>query len=187
MKKLIALLLALTMALCLVACGEDEGAPAADGGAAAPVEVKGETYDAGNVKVLIPEGWKAYPVMDIWSDDPNATDPDQLNIVLGGESDFDLLTKASIQIVHYQPESMMTPSPDFYDGAVTLEPMVTGDLTWEGFSAKDFMDNPMTIVWTTNAAGHQFQVTLFTKNGDSEYSLTDDAVIAILASITNSK
>ena len=49
------------------------------------------------------------------------------------------------------------------------------------------MDNPMTIVWTTNAAGHQFQVTLFTKNGGSEYSLTDDAVIAILASITNSK
>ena len=195
MKKLIALLLALTMMMCLVACGNDEetgigdkaGLITPEDGPGTVVEVSGETYDAGNVKGLVPDGWKAYPVMDIWSDDPNATDPDQFNIVLGGETDLDLLTKASMQIVHYQPESMMTPSPEFYDGAVTIEPIVAGDLTWEGFSAKDFMDNPMTIIWTTNAAGHQFQVTLFTKNGDSEYSLTDAAVVAILASITNSK
>ena len=191
MKKFFAILLAAMLLLSLAACGNDEGkTPAPEGGndpAPAPTKVTGETYDAGNVKALVPEGWKAYPVMDIWSDDPNATDPDQFNIVLGGETDLDLLTKASIQIVHYAPGSMMTPSPDFYDGAQILEPMVTGDLTWEGFSAKDFMDNPMTILWTTNAAGHQFQLNLFTKNGDSEYSLTDVEVLAILESITNSK
>ena len=189
MKKLFAFFLALMLLLSLTACGNDEGkSPAPEGGKEpAPVKVTGEIYDAGNVKALVPEGWKAFPVMDMWSDDPNATDPDQFNIVLGGETDFDLLTKASIQIVYYKPGSMMTPSPDFYEGAQILEPMVTGDLTWEGFSAKDFMDNPMTILWTTNAAGHQFQLNLFTKNGDSEYSLTDAAVQAILESITNSK
>ena len=194
MKKLIALLLALTLVFTFAACGEDEkkpteqNAPAQSGGETqgAPAEVSGETYDAGNVTVLVPTGWKAFTVADIWSDEENATDPDQLTLVKGGESEFDTLTKPSIQVVHYEPDSMLTPSMDFYENATALEAITAGDLTWEGFSAADMMGNPMTILWTTNAAGHQFQLNMFSETSAGSYALTDGDVLAILASIANS-
>ena len=64
MKKIAALLLALAMVLCLVACGEK--APEAP---ATPDEVKGKTHDTGAFTVLIPEGWLAVPVGDMWTDE----------------------------------------------------------------------------------------------------------------------
>lgn len=191
MKKLIALLLALAMTLCFAACGGEEkndkdASPNASPTGKAPETVKGETYDAGNVSALTPEGWLAVPTADMWSDEEGATDPDQFTLVKGGESEFDTLTKPSIQVVHYEPESMMVPSKDLYEGAVEVAPITAGDLTWEGFSAKDFLDNPMTILWTTNADGHQFQLNLFTETAQGKYALTDADVLAILASVTNS-
>ena len=75
MKKFLAILLVLTMALCLFACGGEEtgtpdnndkenvgGEENNDGGNA---EVKGETYSTGSFSALVPEGWKAFPVSDI--------------------------------------------------------------------------------------------------------------------------
>lgn len=185
MKKLIALLLVLVMTLSFAACGSDEGTPDA-GNDGAPAAITGETYNAGKVSALVPTGWKAFPVMDIWSDDANATDPDQVNIVKGGETDFDILTKPYIQIVHYEPESMMVPSKDLYDGAQDVAPITAGSLTWEGFSAKDFMDNSLIILWTTNAAGHQFQLNIFNETDAGKFELTDVDVLAILESVANS-
>ena len=80
MKRLIALLLALAMTLCFAACGGEEKtdkkeAPDANPTEKAPETVKGETYDAGNVSALTPEGWMAVPTADIWSDEEGATDP----------------------------------------------------------------------------------------------------------------
>lgn len=191
MKKLIALLLALSMVLCFVACG-DKDDKKSDGGKSSesgkkddsPAEIKGETADAGNFTVLVPEGWKSFVVTDMWSDD-GANDPDKLNIVKGGETDFDLLTKPYIQIVHYGPETeMMNPSKDFYDGAEDIEPITTGSLTWEGFSAVGMMDSSMIILWAGEADGHQYQLTLFDKTDEGEIKLTDADVQAILGSLT---
>lgn len=185
MKKLIALLLVLVMPLTFAACGSDEETPNS-GNDDAPAAITGETYNAGKVSALVPTGWKAFPVMDMWSDDPNANDPDQMNIVKGGETDFDILTKPYIQIVHYEPESMMVPSKDFYDGAQDVAPITAGSLTWEGFSAKDFLDNSLIILWTTNAAGHQFQLNIFNETDAGKFELTDADVLAILESVANS-
>lgn len=183
MKKLIALLLALTMVFCFAACGGEGGE---NGGQKneTPAEIKGETADAGNFTALVPEGWKSFPVSDMWSDD-GANDPDQLNIVKGGESEFDLLTKPYIQVVHYGPEStMMTPSKDFYDDAADVASITTGSLTWQGFSAVGLLDSSMIILWTGEAEGHQYQVTVFDKTDDGQIALSDADVQAILGSLT---
>ena len=191
MKKLIALLLALSMALCFVACDDKEDNKNEDGktneGSAkdnTPAEIKGETADAGNFTVLVPEGWKSFTVIDMWSDD-GANDPDQLNVVKGGETDFDLLTKPYIQIVHYGPETeMMVPSKDFYDSAADVEPITTGSMRWEGFSALGMLESSMIILWTGEAEGHQYQVTVFDKTDAGEIKLTDADLQAILGSLT---
>ncbi len=182
MKKWIALLLTLVMTLSFAACGAGNNNPNDPAGK----DVVGETYDAGNLTVFVPENWKQFAVMDIWSEDADAVDPDKLNLVKNGQSEWDLLTKPSIQVLHYAPGSMLTPSKDFYEGAVDIAPITAGDLTWEGFSAEDFLGNPMTILWTTNADGHQFQLNIYSETSEDKFELTDADVLAILKSVTNS-
>lgn len=191
MKKLIALLLALSMVVCFAACGGNENNEQKNDGQnvgnnePAP-EITGETYDAGNVSVLVPDGWKAFPVSDMWSDEENATDPDQVNVVKGGETEFDLLTKPYIQIVHYEPGSMVTPSKEYYENAADVESITAGGLTWEGFSGEGLLGDTLIVMWTTNADGHQFQLNIFNKTDAAEFALTDADVLAILGSIVNS-
>lgn len=191
MKKLIALLLALSMVVCFAACGGNENNEQKNDGQNAgnnepAAEITGETYDAGNVSVLVPDGWKAFPVSDMWSDEENATDPDQVNVVKGGETDFDLLTKPYIQIVHYEPGSMITPSKEYYENAADVESITAGGLTWEGFSGEGLLGDTLIVMWTTNADGHQFQLNIFNKTDAAEFALTDADVLAILGSIVNS-
>lgn len=192
MKKFLAILLVLTMALCLFACGGKDtetpdnndkenvgGEENNDGGNA---EVKGETYSTGNFSALVPEGWKAFPVSDIWSDDADAKDPDALQIVKGGETDWDLFTKPYIKFDYYGPsESLMTPSSEWYDNATDLEPITAGKYTWNGFSATS-MDVPMIILWAEDG-DYQYQATIWTDQGDGTISVTDADVLAILASV----
>lgn len=182
MKKVVALLLALVMMLCLVACGGDEKKPEAP---ASPAEVKGETYDTGAFTALIPEGWLAVPVSDMWSDDANAKDPSALQIIKGGESEWDLFTKPYIQINHYGPEEeMMEPWKDMYDGATDIAEFTTGALTWKGFTAKDLLENEMMILWTAgDAAGNQYTLTAYAKTDAGSFTVQDADVQALLGSL----
>lgn len=191
MKKLIALLLTLAMMVCFAACGGEEKPAEGDKNTTQNTpgtveEIDGETYDAGNVSVQVPDGWKAFPVSDMWSEDSTATDPDQVNVVKGGETEFDLLSKPYIQIVHYEPNSMITPSKDYYDTAEDVAPITTGNLTWEGFQAEGMLGDTFILLWTTNADGHQFQVNVFNETDGGTITLDDADVQAILASISNS-
>jgi len=183
MKRLLAFFLVSVMTMGLFACGEN-----ADGNGDEPTteaKITGEVYNAGNVSALVPNGWKAFPAADIWSDDLNATDPDQINIVKGGETEFDMLTKPYLQIVHYEPGSMLTPTKDFYEAAEDLTPFTTGELTWEGFRATSMLGSSVILLWTTNAAGHQFQINVFDKTDAVTIDLTDADLLAILESVTN--
>lgn len=191
MKKWIAIVLTLTLLTgLLAACGQEE-APAPQGTAAPsenkqPAEapqVKGETFDVGNYTVLAPEGWKAFPVQDIWSDDVNAMDPDQVNIVKGGETDLDMLSKPMIQIVHYEPDYTLMSAKDYYENAEDVAPITAGSLTWEGFSSTDIMGNPMVILTAKAPDGHQYQASLFYQTDAGSYQLTDADLLAILASV----
>ena len=48
------------------------------------------------------------------------------------------------------------------------------------------MDNSLIILWTTNAAGHQFQLNIFNETDAGKFELTDADVLAILESVANS-
>ena len=186
MKKILALILALAMLFTLAACGGEEEAETtakteAGNNDAGSTEITGETYNAGNFTALVPAGWMAIPVTDMWSDD-GAVDPDALQIIKDGTSEFDILTKAYIQFDYYAPETdLMVPSSEWYDGAENLDPIVAGEYTWNGFTAVSG-GNTMITLWTGEAGGPQFQATLWC-NGENVISASDADVLAILASV----
>ena len=179
MKKLIAMMLVLTMVFVFVACGE-EAAPAANGGD----EITGEVYDAGNVQVLVPGGWKAFGVSDIFGED-GAMDPDAVQICKGGETELDLWSKPYIQINYYGADTdMMQPSKDFYDNAEDIDPMTIGSHTWNGFTCES-LGAKIAILWAEDG-DHQYQASVYLEAGDETISLTDADVQAILESVTPS-
>lgn len=193
MKKIIAMLLALSMMTAFTACGGDKDKePAGDQSSTAEKadagtdsgEISGETFDAGNVNVMVPGGWKAFPVSDVFSEEENATDPNAIQIAKGAESEWDLFSKPYLDIDFYDAETsgLITPDKEWYDNAVDISPVTTGDLTWEGFTAVSF-EVPMTIIWTTDSEGNQYQVTVWTEMSDGTISLDDADVQAILASL----
>ena len=180
MKKLVTITLALLMTLSLVACGNTGtgGQPASE-----PAAVKGETYDAGNVSALVPDGWKAFGIQDMWADEEGAMDPDQVQIAKGAAEDYDLFSKPSVLIQHYGADvDMMTLEKEMYDEGKDLEPLEIGGRTWNGFSAKS-LGTPLTVLWTGEAGSDQFQVTVWTDMGDGTITLEDADVQAIIASI----
>ncbi len=184
MKKLIALLLVALMVFCLVACGGDSKTD--DGktneGENTAEEIKGEVYDTGAFKALVPEGWKAFPVSDMFSEEENATDPEKLQIVKGGETEWDLFSKPYVGIYLYPDSSLMTPSKDWYDKPADLEPMTIGGYTWNGFTGES-AGYPQATLWTSDANGNDIQVTIILKSSDGEITLEDADVLAILESI----
>jgi predicted small lipoprotein YifL len=198
MKKIIAMLLALSMMTAFTACGDDKEKDStdtqnstaenadADSGDGAEAD-SGELFDAGNVNVMVPAGWKAFPVSDIFSEEENATDPDGIQVAKGAESEWDLLSKPYLDIDFYDADTsgLLTPDKEWYDNAADISPLTTGDLTWEGFSAVSF-EMPMTIIWTTDSEGNQYQVTIWTEMTDGNISLDDADVQAILASLSPS-
>lgn len=183
MKKLFAMMLVLVMVFAFVACGED-AAPASDGGENAS-EITGEVYDAGNVQVLAPAGWKAFGVSDVFAEEENAMDPDVVQVCKGGETEMDLWSKPYIQINYYGPDTdMMQPSKDFYDNAEDIEPLTAGSYTWTGFTCES-LGSAIAILWAEDGE-HQYQASVYLEAGGQSISLNDADVQAILASVTPS-
>ncbi len=173
MKK--AMLLLLALALCTVAlagCGKETPKT--------PEEVKGEVYDAGNVSALVPDGWKAFPVSDMFDDYDGDYDPTAMQICKGGKTELDLFSKPYIQI-NYYPNNTMSIYKDWYDEAVDIEPMQLGNYTWNGFTATSLGD-PIAILWP-ESDDVQIQVTFSLGTDDGTITLNDADVQAILMSI----
>ena len=144
-------------------------------------EVDGELYDAGNVTVLVPEGWKAFPDADVFSDEEGATNPDVINVSKGGQSDFELFTKPYVRIAYSGPDvQMLEPDSDWYEKVVDIDPFTTGEHAWSGFSCES-MGTPLTNLWCEEGS-IQYQATLSLGSGGDAISHEDADVQAILAS-----
>lgn len=188
MKRMIAFIVAMILCMSmLAACGGSNKDAASNDGEAAQEEIKGEVFDAGNVSALVPKGWAAFPVSDIWSDEEGAMDPDQVNICKGGESDWDLLSKPYIAIIYYgEDEELFAPDSSWYDNPTDIDDIKLSNLTWKGFTA-DSLGVPMAILWADDGAGNEYQANIVLKTDDSEISLEDSDVLAILESVKPSK
>lgn len=201
MKKLTSILLALCLTLALAACGggntpaatqapsapdSGETAPSA---AAAPAgasdAVAGETYDAGNFKALVPSGWKAFPQHDVFDDDPNAMNPNLLQISKGASTDLDLFSKPCVTITYNGPGGkLMPPSKDFYDNVEDMADITTGDHTWSAFRCDSF-GQKMAILFE-DLGEIQYQAAVAYETSDGKIDINDADVQAVLASIAPS-
>ncbi len=179
MKKIIIFMLtAILFTVMLAGCS---GAPATD-----PADVKGETFDGGNISALVPDGWMGFHGTDYFDEHEEGYDPNVIQIVKGAKSEWDLLTKPYIMIGYYDADNaMMTPTKDIYDESVDLEPVTIGNYTWNGFTGKS-IGTPIAVLWTGEEGEDQIQLTICLENGD-KISLEDADVQAIIASVTPSK
>ncbi|MBR6791421.1 MAG: hypothetical protein IKM31_11215 [Oscillospiraceae bacterium] len=146
--------------------------------------VSGTVFDAGNVQALVPDGWKAFPQSDAFTDDPDDTDPDVISVCKGGETDLDLLTKPSVRIDYYgSGTEMMGGLEDWYDQVESLDPIRLGPYTWEGFITTDY---GRTAILCAEDGEHQYQASVYLDVEGQTISLDDPDVQAILASVAPS-
>lgn len=181
MKKMLAMILAMSMCAATIAgCGGSK-----DKEPASVDEVKGEVFDAGSVSALVPEGWVAYPVADMWAEEADTMDPTRIQICKDAESEMDMFTKPYVDITYYDEDSiMMEPSSDWYEDVEDLEPMTLGGKTWNGFKATGLVgDYKFALLWTGEADGDQYQVTVWLDASEGSVNIDDADVQAILDSI----
>jgi len=210
MKKKMALLLVLCLlATIFTGCGKEEpslqeavqqinkneqqpaAAPEAATEAApkAPEKEKenigGELYDAGNVTVLVPAGWKAFPETDVFAEEEDAMNPDVLNVSKGGQAEMDLFSKPYVRINYYGPSIQMgSPDASWYEDVKDIEPFTAGDHEWQGFTC-DSLGTALAILWCEEG-NIQYQASIFLGSGDDTISHEDADVQAILASVAPS-
>ncbi len=205
MKKWIAWLLVLVLAASLLTgCDKDKKEPslqesiqqAADGkNEETPKEeepkeepkgdtgdVGGELYDAGNVTVLIPDGWKAFPETDVFAEEEGTMNPNVLNVSKGGKTEADLFTKPYVRINYFGPDILMgKPDASWYEDVKDIDPFTTGEHEWYGFTC-DSMGTALAIVWCEEG-DLQYQASITLGSGKEAISVEDADVRAILASV----
>ena len=190
MKKLLCILLALCLLASLAACGgKDNASPTPDMSTAAPVQTAapggaatGEFYDTGNFKVLVPDGWKAFPQHDVFNDDPNAMNPNIIQIGKGAASDMDLYSKPAITINYAgKGTTMMAPSMDFYDDVEDMPDVTTGSHKWSVFRCVS-MGQKLYMLFEDQGK-LQFRAAVTYETDGGSVSLDDTDVRAILDSV----
>jgi hypothetical protein len=141
-------------------------------------------YDTGVFSVTVPDGWAAFGVDDMWSDEEGVMDPTSLMIGKGATDEYDIYSKPYIEIAYYDPDvEMYVPTKDMYDDAKDISPVTIGDYKWKGFTGS-FSGYKLTLIYTGKADADQFQVTIWTETDGGKISIDDKDVQAIVGSIT---
>ena len=96
MKKLIALLLtAVSLTVILAGCSKGS-APTK------PEDVKGETFEGGNISALVPEGWMAFHGTDYFDEYEEGYDPNVIQVCKGAKTEWDLLSKPYVMMTYFR-------------------------------------------------------------------------------------
>lgn len=144
-------------------------------------EIPGEMYDTGEFRALVPEGWKAFPIMDVFSED-NAEDTSCFNIIKEGTSDLDLFSKPYVRLDYYGPDTMMMkPSSEYYENVQEVADMQLGTHSWTGFIGEDGYGKSA-ILWMEEGE-IQCQAIIWLEVENKKITLEDADVQAILASV----
>ena len=184
-KKALAIMFVLAFGVCsLTACGKDDDKKSDSGSGTkteAPKEITGTPHDTGVIKVSVPEGWLAIDVHDMWSDDPNAIDPDQLQIAKGATSKDDLWGCCYLQINYSGPGTIMASAKDYYDNVVDIAPFEAAGYSWTGYECES-MGYKYTII-EGKKGEEQLQVAVLKNSGDKTINFEDEDVQYIINSI----
>ena len=184
MKRIIAFLL--VFVLCFSGCGSDE--PSAEPEQNKPenpsnAEVKGEVFSAENVMAVVPEGWMAFTIADVFSEVEGAKDPDVIQICKGAESDFDLFTNPYVQINYYGPDvEFFAPGQDWYTDTEDIKPFKAGNHEWEGFTG--YSDEYLFAILWCIEGDIEYQATMWLNGENISINYNDEDVLAILASVS---
>ena len=135
MKKTLVLIMTfIVMVSLLVSCGSDK----ANNEPEDPADIKGETFDGGNISAFTPDNWAAFHGPDIFDDYPDiGYDPNVIRIIKDGKDEFDMFTNPYMQITYYDSDTiMMEPSQEWYTDTEEIEPFKLDNYTWYGFTGK---------------------------------------------------
>lgn len=182
MKRLwiVALALAFASALALAGCG------GGGGGAAGSGDAGGSSLtpkDTGVFTVGVYDGWTAYDVADMFSDD-EAPNPETVQIGKGTSSEYDLFTYPYLQITYYKPITTVVKDIEgWYENVKKIDSMTIGTRNWSGFEG-DTAGYHWTILFTGEEGEPQFQASLCAGNQEGVTASIDDAdVREMIASI----
>ncbi|MBR2041438.1 MAG: hypothetical protein IJ945_03605 [Oscillospiraceae bacterium] len=183
MKRIIAFLL--VFILCFSGCGSDEPSVNPEQNnpeSSSSPEISGEVFSAGNVKALVPEGWMAFTIADVFAETAGEKDPDVIQICKDAESDWDIFTNPYVQINYYGPDvEFFAPGKDWYTDTEDIKPFKAGSHEWEGFTG--YSDEYLFAMLWCIEGDIEYQATMWLNGEDISINYNDDDVLAILASV----
>jgi len=157
-------------------------------------EITGEIYDTGEVQALVPSGWAAFPVPDVFADEPGSVKSSCFHMIKGGERERDIHAKPYIHLERCQPGAQSTePDPEFFRNVTDVETLYLGSHSWSGYICEDLHGNKrsvvgrMAILWTEDSGIRYEALIRLEFSGQKEkISLEDREVQAILSSVQSS-
>lgn len=145
--------------------------------------VKGERITTGNVSALCPDGWKSYPVWDLWAEKENTPDKNILKFNKFAKTEDDQHVTPSIEIRYYGlNSSFIEPGKDRFDDAEDIGPTKIGNRIWKGITGLSW-DTKQALIWTEDG-DDEFLIAILLEYDGKSISLQDADVQAIIASIT---
>lgn len=172
-RRILAVAMTVAMAIGMCACG-------GGGGGKTPANVKGKTFDTGAFSVLVPDGWMKNDVS--FNGD---VDTSQLQIFKGATDSLDMWSSPSVVITYCKDRetagtAMSYAETSNADTAKQLDPVKTGDYTWDAASVETDYGNYIIL---TADEPEKFYIILEPEVDDKSFSIEDADVQAILSSL----
>lgn len=103
-----------------------------------PTEVEGVFYDTGEFRALVPNGWMAFPISNVFAEESGAVKTSCFYIIKDGTSDRDVSSKPYIRLEYCGPDTRMTePDDALLTNVEEVTPMQLGEHSWSGFTGED--------------------------------------------------
>lgn len=142
-------------------------------------EITGEIYDTGELRALVPDGWAAFPIPDVFADEPDAVKTSCFHIIKGGVSDRDIHAKPYIRLECLEPGVQIAdPDPALEKNVEDVGPLNLGGYSWNGYVFEDCfvgygkpVIGKMAVLWTEAGSTRYEAVIRLEFNGQKEKSL----------------